>query len=717
MRGPTMCWRVVLKLVLVVEGTKSVVVSEVNVNNGSQWATQPLTGTAMMSALPSSQLMEVAHYGIKERHLPSEAPRHPHRPVERNRKPIPRGSVAINTYYNPTTGLARHPHSPGVDSPRAYPGAPEGSAGTVSVWMDSLPSGKDGKPGTSVRSLDPLEYLVEDEDEAEPGTLQAALHTLWTQRYDAYNTLEETKSAVAAVHHAWDTLQNHHPHSNAHHIDTHSTHNYKPASSTKVFGHRHSFAGSDVGTADVSAAIKFANYGPGKISDGHIQHSMVFGAHHAFPTVGGQGFISGMPLQPEKNQNSIGMNVRVHPAAARPEGRIRSTGAIYPTGISDIASKLPYQKLPTLKQPPRDLQTRLQMVKRRLSAGPAGISSSMGHNTLPTTNLIAHNLQHTDYESQAFPDHKSLDQPWSNIPHLIVHSSTSPGHLNSQASAGNTQTGLSLAEAMPLANLMDHPLKKKLLINSGFKNKAGNGMSTLHQQESSNWMYRMGQMVSGVSKQLPSIDKAVTTMSFLAFGIFMANLVVQAIANTTTLNSLLGREDEINFSGLQLDFSSLAFEFMDNLGLEKDVDDNHKNNTLLKKVAQVISQVYISLHEIARVGMAHLISVLGLHIPSLNTQPRAANLEPGCMQRLLCEGHNITTPSFKKTASYRLLPFWTMGVSWLFGDSNIPKLLEELRAEVAGQQGLDCAFLFPECTDLMTLEKFIPHSVKLQGSG
>ncbi|KAK8750820.1 hypothetical protein OTU49_015014 [Cherax quadricarinatus] len=156
---------------------------------------------------------------------------------------------------------------------------------------------------------------------------------------------------------------------------------------------------------------------------------------------------------------------------------------------------------------------------------------------------------------------------------------------------------------------------------------------------------------------------------------------------------------------------------MDNLGLEKDVDDNHKNNTLLKKVAQVISQVYISLHEIARVGMAHLISVLGLHIPSLNTQPRAANLEPGCMQRLLCEGHNITTPSFKKTASYRLLPFWTMGVSWLFGDSNIPKLLEELRAEVAGQQGLDCAFLFPECTDLMTLEKFIPHSVKLQGSG
>lgn len=50
------------------------------------------------------------------------------------------------------------------------------------------------------------------------------------------------------------------------------------------------------------------------------------------------------------------------------------------------------------------------------------------------------------------------------------------------------------------------------------------------------WMNRVGEVMGGLSKQLPSIHKAVTTMSFLAFGVFITNLLVQALANVRIEN-------------------------------------------------------------------------------------------------------------------------------------------------------------------------------------
>lgn len=66
---------------------------------------------------------------------------------------------------------------------------------------------------------------------------------------------------------------------------------------------------------------------------------------------------------------------------------------------------------------------------------------------------------------------------------------------------------------------------------SGSKSNVENGMKALDRQGGGNWMVRMGKVVSGMSNQLPSLEKAITTMSFLAFGVFMANLLVQALAN------------------------------------------------------------------------------------------------------------------------------------------------------------------------------------------
>ncbi|KAK4296998.1 hypothetical protein Pmani_030550 [Petrolisthes manimaculis] len=57
------------------------------------------------------------------------------------------------------------------------------------------------------------------------------------------------------------------------------------------------------------------------------------------------------------------------------------------------------------------------------------------------------------------------------------------------------------------------------------------------------WVSRVGEVMDGVSQQLPSIHKAVTTMSFIAFGVFITNLLVQALANSTSLENFIGREE------------------------------------------------------------------------------------------------------------------------------------------------------------------------------
>ncbi|XP_047482090.1 uncharacterized protein LOC125034329 [Penaeus chinensis] len=232
-------------------------------------------------------------------------------------------------------------------------------------------------------------------------------------------------------------------------------------------------------------------------------------------------------------------------------------------------------------------------------------------------------------------------------------------------------------------------------------------------------MTSVSEMMHGVSQQLPSIDQAVTTMSFLAFGIFMANLVVQAVANSSSL-SILGREDSSSFVGLDnfpLDFSNLDFDLGLGFGRENGLDEEDKKD-ILKETADVIREVYVGLHQMAKLSVTHLVGALGTEAPQSRVPPGAEGLPPECLRLLLCEGHRATSPFFRGTASYKLLPFWTVGVSWLSGETNVPRLLEEMRAEVAGQSGLDCSALYPQCEDVGTVESIVSQVVsQLEGAG
>lgn len=80
-----------------------------------------------------------------------------------------------------------------------------------------------------------------------------------------------------------------------------------------------------------------------------------------------------------------------------------------------------------------------------------------------------------DYNYPYFPDYTeyqnfataSRTSPM-NSPHLgMVTSNVLLGQHDHQAHAENTQTGLTLAEVMELAKIMDLPLEKKLFLEKG----------------------------------------------------------------------------------------------------------------------------------------------------------------------------------------------------------------------------------------------------------
>ncbi|KAG7173543.1 uncharacterized protein LOC121860428 [Homarus americanus] len=704
---------------------------------------EPLMGTVRMPALPSSfPIIEFTDYGIQGHLMPPKDPR-PNHHLAKGRQGQPyqppsqqvhakntflAGSVPINAYHNPTTDLlSRYPNSPSPNPSWSSPGVTGGLPGKEMDLRMLGTSDKDARlgdyGGASTHRLDYTQYFAEN-DEAKQGTLEAALHTLWTHRTDAYNTMEETGSA--AINHAWlDVLNTHHPYTTTH---TEVTHKYSPPGSpTKELSYYHHNEGPIRG---VGSTPRPGSYNPGKkIKSGHLQHPLLMDSHRTHPTHyrngGGRRTHPVVAQQPKrirgKPVDHVGIvmppagNGRVQPAS-RPGVGPKRIGVIHPPGRSTrIGLKaLHRHQQPYLKRP-RGSQTSVQMVRRRLPVGQVGIAAP-GDNPFSTAYLTP-NSQHpeaplVDYNSPDFSnyvkyqDYVNIGQTSSVNPSLLgpIAPVTQLGQQNLKP---NAETGLTFAEAVELANLLGDPLQKKLLLDSDFRNSAVGMLQKQHQQGGSGWMYEMGHMMSEVSKQLPRIDKAVTTMSFLAFGIFMANLVVQAIANSS-INSLLGREDLSGFNALPLDFSSFQLDFgrFDlNLGLENDNLD--QDNGMLTKVADVISQVYFSLHEMARAGVINMVSALGLSIPKTRTSPEIADLEPECLQRLLCEGHHATLPYFQDTVPYRLLPFWTMGVSWLSGVSSIPRLLEELRAEIAGQRGLDCFSLFPECMDTMIVDKLL----------
>ncbi|XP_050698547.1 uncharacterized protein LOC126986440 [Eriocheir sinensis] len=133
----------------------------------------------------------------------------------------------------------------------------------------------------------------------------------------------------------------------------------------------------------------------------------------------------------------------------------------------------------------------------------------------------------------------------------------------------------------------------------------------------------------------------------------------------------------------------------------------------LEESVDAISDVYLSFHDIASGGLAEVMGALGGvggggdggwggggGVPAFPQRlPPGLDLPPECGRRLLCEVHRRAAPANRHRHGYSLLPFWTAAVGWLrgAGEADVPALLEDMRAEVAGQAGRDCSALFPSC--------------------
>ncbi|KAK8389916.1 hypothetical protein O3P69_012844 [Scylla paramamosain] len=281
-------------------------------------------------------------------------------------------------------------------------------------------------------------------------------------------------------------------------------------------------------------------------------------------------------------------------------------------------------------------------------------------------------------------------------------------------------------EAAQLARLLSDPLWRRHFLGAANRlgladDKDSSAIAAAYPSDSS-WMSGVGSVMGGVADSLPSLERAVTTMSFLAFGIFMTNLVVQAMVNTTTITSIFGKEGRDSsfsqpFQALPLDLTSFMAEEGEaeaegreeaEGGKEAEETDSWMTVEGVKQSVQSISDVYLGLQDVARKGLAQVVGALGVEsgLPLPPRLPQDLQLPPECMRRLLCEVHGAATARHGHTRSYAMLPFWTAAVRWLKdGDQQeqkeekIPAILEDLRAEVAGQSGRNCSALFPACHD------------------
>lgn len=137
---------------------------------------EPLMGSISLPSFPHSfPLTEFTNYGINSHLMPSGSAQ-----GGRERPYSMAGSVPVNAYRNPTSGL-RYPQPPTTFQ------ASGGLAGVgEQVLLAGYPGGGaalGGYGGAAVTRLDPVDYSdYRDEAQAQEGTLEAALHTLWSHR-------------------------------------------------------------------------------------------------------------------------------------------------------------------------------------------------------------------------------------------------------------------------------------------------------------------------------------------------------------------------------------------------------------------------------------------------------------------------------------------------------------------------------------------------------
>ncbi|XP_064121994.1 LOW QUALITY PROTEIN: uncharacterized protein LOC135226405 [Macrobrachium nipponense] len=763
---------------------------------------EPLLGTMVMPAVPQSfPLVEFTDYGVQGQLMPSARQRHGARPHVENRfgynarvppvggrrthggSVIP-GSVPVNTYHNPTTGLAEirngkisnrprvthggsgsSPYAGGASWDHGTGGGGGGGGGGGSLIKSTgygsirRESNSAGYGGVIDRSnpIDYFDYREESEEEGiddvhgisggydlndeGQGTLHAALQTLWEHRNEAYHNfgVQDTPSPKDS----WvNTKQKEYRPS--YDETSNRNHGKRPPLVNPLQRARPSEYPLRTKTGEI-LQLGFASGHPrpvnhnrnnpfsrrqqapggGYPSGGFTTHRPSGGYPNGFfttkrPSGGYHGSILTTPRPNEPRQRPPNNSGPRRPTRTQVAARVVTKRPF--EGGGGVVSQAHHQKgMPggrrsgiqsvmiqrlgssTLRGPGPGRHTvfnsrpvkghrPLQMVRSRFPVDRIG-TATMGDSgvVLPTTNtdekqeepLYITGISYEDYDTEELPD-------FTGFPNYDVAGVGQGGSSGPAMVSGATGT----------------QLRNQALQNPG-------NLETDAAFEKSDWMTQVSDVMSGVSNQLPSIEKAVTTMSFMAFGIFMANLLLQAVVNSS-FTSFLGRTDKSDDSGnfvldlanLPIDLDLEEFDF-DSGRWKESLEGDEGSLSSVKKLLKVMGQVYVSLHEIARAGVYNVVSALGLSPRTRRTPEGAEDLAPECLRRLLCEGHHVTAPYFKDASSYRLLPFWTLGASWLSGNSNMPRLLEELRAEVAGQQGLPCEALFPDCNDTEVVDGFL----------
>ncbi|XP_043507926.1 uncharacterized protein LOC122527636 [Frieseomelitta varia] len=148
---------------------------------------------------------------------------------------------------------------------------------------------------------------------------------------------------------------------------------------------------------------------------------------------------------------------------------------------------------------------------------------------------------------------------------------------------------------------------------------------------------------------------ALTALAFLAFGLFIIQLLMNATTNmnTTVTTMMTAKRRKRNVGGLPLSYDS-----------------------------------YEELNEVSHNVLRSIEAAL------------VADMDFGnCIHRILCENNRHSTQT--KDARKIWIPVWSLGMSWVTGRmlkrSPWSAMLESVKASVLGLGGFDCELSYPDC--------------------
>ncbi|XP_017789739.1 PREDICTED: uncharacterized protein LOC108572064 [Habropoda laboriosa] len=149
---------------------------------------------------------------------------------------------------------------------------------------------------------------------------------------------------------------------------------------------------------------------------------------------------------------------------------------------------------------------------------------------------------------------------------------------------------------------------------------------------------------------------ALTALAFLAFGLFIIQLLMNATTNMNTTMATMAtaaKRRRRNVGGLPFSY-----------------DSNEDLNELSYSVLRTIEAALV------------------------------ADMDSGnCIRRILCENNQFSTRT--KDARKIWIPVWSLGMSWISGrvlkGSPWSAILDSVKASILGLGGANCASLYPDC--------------------